>query len=158
MSKSLQIYLHDHYSGATFAVELLKALSTTYSGDELGQFAGEILTEVNQDRELLMNLIQQIGSAGPDLKDVAGWTAEKASRLKLRHDDPEGLGAFEALEALSLGILGKRALWVALRRIAEVDSRVKRPDFEVLARGAEDQFNRVEEFRLRLAPVTFSNG
>jgi hypothetical protein len=157
MSGSLQTYLHDHYSGATFAVELLDALRTKYPGHELGQFAGELLTEVNHDRELLMNLIQQIGSAGPDLKDLAGWMAEKVSRLKLKHDDPEGLGAFEALETLGLGILGKRSLWIALQRIAEVDSRVKRPDFEGLARNAEDQFNRVEEFRLRIAPLAFSN-
>jgi hypothetical protein len=31
------------------------------------------------------------GSADPDLKDASAWVAENASRVKLRHEDPEVL-------------------------------------------------------------------
>src|SRR4051794_25965021 len=104
MADSLQIYLHDHYSGSTFAVELLDALRTRYSGEGLGAFAAEILADITQDRDTLEAIIHQIGSAGPDLKDLAAWVAEKASRMKLNRNDSRSLGAFEALETLSLGI------------------------------------------------------
>ena len=55
------------------------------------------------------------GKATPDLYDALGWIAERVSRIKLKHDDPTGIGAFEAFETISLGILGKRALWEALQ-------------------------------------------
>jgi hypothetical protein len=158
MAEPLQTYLHDHYSGATFAAELLEDLHDKFPGQELGRLAGEMLDEINHDRETLETIIHQIGSAGPDLRDIGAWVAEKISRLKLRKDDPYGLGVFEALEALSLGILGKRALWTALQRVMEVDRRIERPDFDTLAQQAGEQFNRVEGYRLRLAQTTFAGG
>ena len=155
MSEPLQTYLHDHFAGSTFAVKLLETLRKEYATDDLGRFAKEVLDEVQIDRDILKTLIQQIGSTGPDLKDAATWLAEKASRIKLRHDDPRGIGAFEALEALSLGILGKRSLWTALDAIRQVDSRVSGFDFADLARRADAQFQQVERFRLLTAPLTF---
>lgn len=155
MTEPLQIYLHDHYSGSTFAAELLETLQKEYSKQELGSFAGEILAEVNHDRDILKSLIQQIGSAGPDLKDAGAWFMEKVSRLKLSENHPEGIGVFEALEMLSLGILGKRSLWVTLRTIADLDSRMAGFDFSDLSQKAENQFERVEQFRLRTARLTF---
>ena len=48
-----------------------------------------------------------------------------------------------ALETLSLGILGKRALWRVLRQIpANLNL-----DFDGLIQRAEDQFERVERMR-----------
>jgi hypothetical protein len=43
------------------------------------------------------------------------------TELKLRFDDPNAgpLRLFESLEALSLGIEGKRSLWIALTAAAE---------------------------------------
>jgi hypothetical protein len=39
------------------------------------------------------------------LTEAAGWFAEQASQLKLKRDDPSGgIGTFEALETLMLGI------------------------------------------------------
>jgi hypothetical protein len=76
--------------------------------------------------------------------------------MKLRHDHPESLGVFQTLETLGLGILGKRFLWIALKVISEMDSRVSGLDFEALARNASDQFDRVEEFRLRTARAAFN--
>jgi hypothetical protein len=156
MAEPLQTYLHDHYSGSTFAAELLETLQKQYPGDELGRLAGDILVEVKDDREVLHKVIQQIGSAGPDLKDVGAWVAEKVSRLKLKHDHPRGLGAFEALETLSLGILGKRSLWAALKRVLEIDSRVRGIDYDALIVKADDQFARIEQQRLQTARSAFA--
>jgi|SRR6185312_5441371 len=156
MAEALQTYLHDHYSGATFAAELLESVSDEFRGHELGRLASEILQEINHDRETLKTLIHQTGSARPDLKDAAAWVAEKVSRLKLTKNDPYGLGVFQALETLSLGVLGKKALWATLQRLAEVDQRIRQPDFAALAQRAQDQFARIEEYRLRLAQTTFS--
>jgi hypothetical protein len=158
MPEPLQIYLHDHFAGSTLATELLDILRRTYPDQKLGQFASEMLDDIRQDQQILRDLIHAIGSAGPDFKDAAAWLAEKASRIKLRHDNPEGLGAFEALETLALGILGKRSLWSALQHLVIADNRLAGLDFEALVRRAEEQFGRVDDFRLRMAHATFANG
>jgi hypothetical protein len=63
------------------------------------------------------------------------------------------LGTFEALEALRLGILGKRALWQALAVVAEGDGRLRGMDFHHLAARAQAQHTQVEERRLEAAPT-----
>jgi hypothetical protein len=66
--------------------------SATLSGD----IARELLAQVQIDREPLRRLIDKVGKVSPDLYDALGWMAERDSRFKLRHDDPAGIGAFEA--------------------------------------------------------------
>jgi hypothetical protein len=67
------------------------------------------------------------------LVEAAAWLGEKVSRVKLRRRAAGGLGTFEALEALALGILGKLALWRALAVIAAVDGRLGGMDFDHLS-------------------------
>jgi hypothetical protein len=71
--------------------------------------------------------------------------------LKLRRRAAGGLGAFEELEALALGILGKLALWRALAVIASVDVRLGGVDFDHLAAGAQAQHAQAEERRFEAA-------
>jgi hypothetical protein len=56
MEDPLSIYLHDHLAGAALAVDLLEALRDRHPGDELGDFAAMILSEVGEDRTTLKNL------------------------------------------------------------------------------------------------------
>src|SRR5437868_4242230 len=100
MEDALRVYLHDHLAGSGFAIELLETLQEKYPGHETGILAAAILQDVREDRRMLERIIDQVGRSHVDLKDATVWLAEKASRLKLRHDDPVGIGAFEALEAL----------------------------------------------------------
>jgi hypothetical protein len=156
MADALSTYLHDHLSGSVFALELLDSVEKEYKDDELGAFAGSLKAEIKPDQEVLEQIIEHVGKAGLDLKQAAGWIAEKASRLKLRGDDTQrGIGTFEALETLALGIQGKLALWKVLRKIRNVDTRVPPLDFAHLIARAEDQYRRVEERRLATALVTF---
>jgi hypothetical protein len=156
MSDQLATYLHDHLAGSRFAIELLEAMQKQYAGKELGAFATEVIKEVKEDQDTLKQIIEHVGKGYPDLAELAGWLGEKASKLKLRHDGSDGgIGTFEALEALSLGIIGKLALWNALPVIRGVDPRIPPYDFAMLARRAEDQFSRAERHRLDLATVAF---
>jgi hypothetical protein len=60
------------------------------------------------------------------------------------------------LEALALGIWGKRALWRALGSVADTDARLQGYDFAALARGAEGQHDDVESQRLALAAAALA--
>ena len=150
MDDPLAIYLHDHLAGSSFAVELLEKLASEFAGTPSGDVARELLEQVQIDRSTLERLIAKVGKATPDLYDALGWIAERLSRIKLKHDDPEGIGAFEAFETISLGILGKRAMWEALRVRENTDTRVAGLDYSSLIVRAEQQFQKANQYRLKL--------
>jgi len=156
MSDALATYLHDHLAGSHFAIKLLSSLSDQYQDEELGAFARSLSVDVAQDQDTLQKLIDNVGKANLDLMEAVGWLMEKASRLKLQRDESgEGIGTFEALETLTLGIQGKAALWSVLAVIREVDTQVPAYEFDKLIARAQDQFQRVEIQRLSLARTTF---
>jgi hypothetical protein len=159
MSDALRTYLHDHLAGSHFATKLLNALREQYKEDALGKFADIMLGEVAQDQKILEDIIHQVGTARLDLSETVGWLAERASQFKLHRDDSgAGLGTFEALEVLTLGIRGKLALWRALPAIRRLDTRIPAYDFGQLALRAEDQFTRTEEQRLNVVSLVFPPG
>lgn len=109
------------------------------------------MIEVEQDRQALQQIADRAGKETPDLKQAAGWLAEKASRFKLSHDDSYGLGTFQALETLALGILGKLALWHALAVVPEIDSCIGKNELEQFTARSRRQHEEVEETRLLVA-------
>jgi hypothetical protein len=118
------MYLHDYLAGSAAAVDLLETLSKERAGQPLGQFASGLLAEIETNRDTLRQLADKVGRDTNPLKEAAAWCAEKASRLKLNHDSEEGLGTFEALEFLVLGIQGKLAMWRALAVAQDSDPRL----------------------------------
>jgi hypothetical protein len=149
----LMTYFRDHLAGAQAAIDLLEVLRDQHPGTPLGQFAAGLPAEVEEDREALRGLAEQVGAGASGLKEAAAWLGEKVSRVKLRRRSAGELATFEALEALGLGILGKRALWRALAVVAGGDDRLCGMDFHHLAARAHAQHVQVEERRLEAAPT-----
>ena len=75
----------------------------------------------------------------------------KLARFKLGPGSSEDLAMLETLETLGLGILGKLALWDALKTIAPTDARLSGVDLDLLIDRARAQHSRVEERRLDAA-------
>jgi hypothetical protein len=151
MNDSLGTYLADHLAGAMHAIEVLKNIRSQYGEQPLGQFARNILKEVEADRDTLQELAERVGSGSSTVKETAAWVAEKFSRLKLSHDPANGIGTFEALEFLVLGIHGKLVLWRALASVSSDDSRLQGMGYQRLIARAESQYASVEEHRLSVA-------
>jgi hypothetical protein len=151
MSDPLGTYVHDHLAGAVVAINLLQGLRDQHADVPLGPFAAELLAEVEADRVVLQGLAERVGAGSSRLKEVTAWLGEKVSRVKLRRRAAGGLGTFEALEALALGILGKLALWRALAVVAAADARLGGVDFNHLAARAQAQHAQAEERRLEAA-------
>ena len=156
MNDPLATYLNDHLGGSSFAIELLESLRDGHIGQPLGVLAEKLLAEVLDDRKVLLQIAERVGTGSPDLKQAAGWIVEKVSRIKLQSDSDGGLGVFESLETLALGILGKASLWRALSVLRQFDPRVATQDYDRLAQRAQSQHDRVEAHRLRLVPETFT--
>jgi len=153
----LTVYLHDHLAGANFAVELLQKLEREFSTHETGKVAGKLLSVVKEDREVLQTIISGVGKETFDLHHAIGWLAERVSRIKLKHDEPLGIGAFEAFEVVALGIRGKFALWEALRTLADQDGRVKQLDYTTLLQRADQQFTIANNYRLKIAAIALAS-
>jgi hypothetical protein len=151
MSEPLATYLHDHLAGSQIAVDLLAVLRDEHANEPLARFAADLLAEVEADRAVLRRLTEQVGPPSNPVKEAAAWLAEKVTRVKLHRQVMGGLGTFEAVEALGLGIQGKLALWRALGVAAGVDARLAGVDFAQLAERAQAQHARTEQVRLDLA-------
>jgi hypothetical protein len=158
MNDPLTTYLQDHLAGSIHAIELLKAMREHHAGEPLGEFATDLLVEIESDRDVLANLTESLGGSVGGPKEWSAWLAEKVSRLKLKHGSGDDLGTFEALEFLVLGIHGKWALWRALSVLAACDSRLDGPNFGDLTNRAESQHARVDARRLSCARGALCHG
>ncbi|MGB7498216.1 MAG: hypothetical protein WBR26_24895 [Candidatus Acidiferrum sp.] len=157
MKNPLISYLHDHLAGASYAIDLIESLRDHYNQEPLGQFAAQLHREITEDRDTLTAMAQRFGTGSSSLKDGAAWLSEKASKVKLQHSDPSGLGTFEALEFLQIGIYGKLALWRALSAISGGEVRLTGFDFDDLQSRAQKQIASVEQHRLAEALKIFAS-
>lgn len=126
----VSIYLNDHLSGANAGVELARRVAP-----------GELAQEIEEDREVLHEVMQRLSVDRDQVRIALGWGAEKLLRLKPGD-------RFEDLEALSLGVEGKLALWTALQRALGDDPRLQGIEFDALIARARSQRRRIERQRL----------
>lgn len=142
----LAIYLNDHLGGATGGLELAKRASRANPDGELGAFLRRLATEIGEDREHLVRIMEALDIGRDRSKILGGWTAEKVGRLK-----PNGrllgyspLSRVIELEGLVAGVSAKLALWHSLIHVEPSEPRLDREELDRLAQRAESQ---LEELR-----------
>jgi hypothetical protein len=116
----LEIYLNDHLAGATGGVELARRLRASNRDDAVfGETLSRVCTEIEADRTVLEQMVEELGYSRNKFKPVAAWVAEKLGRLKLngqlRGYSP--LSRLIELEGLLIGITGKIGLWQTLTEL-----------------------------------------
>lgn len=135
------------------AIELLDHLAKTHDGTPLKTFAVKLSEEIEADRKELKDLMRRLDISESTARKASAWVAGKVTELKLALDDAASgdLRLLESFEFLSLGIEGKRSLWVALAATAENAPALQSLDFERLITRATDQRGLVEELRIAAA-------
>lgn len=153
MSRSaLGTYLNDHLAGSIGAIELVERAIRENEGDPFAARLSGVLAEIREDQAVLQDLIERLGTGQSALKKAGAWLAEKAGRVKLGGtDEPGELSRMEVLEMLAMGIHGKRALWRALRAVADAHPELRALDLDGLERRAVAQHDEVEAMRLEAA-------
>jgi hypothetical protein len=153
MNRYLRIYLNDHLAGSVLGVELAKRVAGSNKGTEFYNELEELRVDIQEDRERLMQLMNQLNIPQNPVKAPTSWVAEKLGRLKLngRITGYSDLSRLVELEALSLGVEGKTALWTTLKHFADADERLDKSWLDSQLRRAEDQRSRLEDLRLRAA-------
>jgi hypothetical protein len=157
-SQYLATYLNDHLAGAMGLLELLAYLDSAQAGTDGEQFVAELRADVKADREELETLMRRLRIVKSQPRQAAAWLAEKVAELKLRVDDPANgaLRLLAALEAVVIGIEGKRAMWRALAAAAADAPKLQGLDYDRLIQRAEAQRLQVETVRLEVARIALA--
>ena len=155
--KELTNYLNDHLAGSVGALELLDRLIDTYRDKPLENFFQGLRDDIHHDQEQLKELMQKLGAEESAVRKAGAWVVEKLSRAKIDLEEAAegGTGLLLALEALVLGITGKRSLWRALQAASRTVPQLARLDYAALEKRAIEQCERVEAKRLEAARTAF---
>src|ERR1043166_10083043 len=156
----LATYLNDHLAGSVVALELLDHLKGAYSEETLRGFFRELRADITADRDNLEAIMKALNIDQSRTRKASAWLTEKITELKLRFDDPKAgaLLLFESLEALSLGIEGKRSLWITLAATSETTPALRIADYDRLQQRAQEQRDRVEALRIETARTALTDG
>jgi hypothetical protein len=152
MSKEhLSTYLNDHLAGAVMALEVIDQLAT--EAPDLKSILLETKSDIEADREQLIALMKKLDIAESRVRKAGAWFAEQIAEAKFEMDDHAGglLGRLERLEALALGIEGKRGLWRALEAASATEATLGGLDYPQLIQRAKDQRERMESLRIQTA-------
>jgi len=155
----LGIYLNDHLAGAIVGRELSKRSAKSNQGTEFGPFLKKLAAEIEEDERSLRMIMDRFGVKPNPVKDSGAWLAEKFGRLKLNGSltGYSDLSRVVELEGLTVGIMGKLALWRSLKESTPTDGQsLDGIDLDSLLARAEKQLSDVEERRVTAARMAFS--
>ena len=154
----LAIYLNDHLGGATAGRELAGRAAHNNRASSYGSFLADLADQIDTDRRSLLEIMRVLNVRVDRIKILAGWGAEKVGRLKfngrLRGYSP--LSRIVELEALSLGVHGKLALWRTLRELDLAELRSGPVPLTDLIGRAEQQLAGLESHRLQAVAEALS--
>jgi len=153
----LSVYLNDHLAGSAAALEilaLLKKLEPTVEN------WNRIDTAVREDRAILEQIMARAGVADSTIRQATAWVVEKLAELKVRFEDAgDGhLQRLQLIEALAIGIDGKRALWTLLRVVTASQATFGDIDYSDLIQRATLQREEVERRRLIAGAAALTSG
>jgi len=153
--RALIAYLRDHLGGSDAAIRVVHRLVSTHQGTEDGMLFRRLARELEEDRSVVRDLLGRLGASGRSMKRVAGY-ASGAVLSVTAGGEPGDLSLFRTLEALSIGVQGKRCMWRALQHLRPLPPAVHGIDFVELEAKAVRQWEAIEERRRDLVARTLS--
>lgn len=147
--RAMDVYLNDHLAGAMAGSDLAERIREQNEGTPLGEVMQTLAAQIEEDRQALVALMEQMGTTRNPAKQAAGWIAEKASQIKfsgLVSGEPDH-GTFMALESLTLGVSGKACLWRALKEVENAYPPLASLDLDRLIDRADRQCRELERER-----------
>ena len=144
-------YLREHLGLSEIAVRMLHRLASQQHPDSRTLYQ-RLVEEFEEDQLVVRALLGRLGSSGRSMKRAAG-VASGAVVGAMSGGDAGDLSLFRTLEALSVGIQGKRCMWVVLQDLPLTP--VRGVNFVELEAKAVRQWEAIEERRRALAQLTF---
>ena len=152
--RALIAYLRDHLSGADMAIRVVRRLGSTHRGTEDGTLFRRLSEELEEDRSIVKSLLKRLGASRRSIKRVASYASGTALSVTAG-GAPGDLSLLRTLEALSIGVQGKRCLWRALQNLNWVPP-LNGVNFVELEAKAVRQWEAIEERRRVSVAQTFA--
>ena len=152
--EALIAYLRDHLSGSDMAIRVVRRLCSSGQDGVDRPLFHRLSMELEEERSVVRSLLTRLGASGRSLKRVASNTLGAAVSVTAG-GKPGDLSLLRTLEALSIGVQGKRCLWRALQNLSEVPT-FEGMNFVELEAKAVQQWEAIEERRRALVVQTFS--
>jgi hypothetical protein len=155
----LSVYLKDQHALGVVWRELAKRAAKRNRGTEVGEALSFAANAIAEDVATFRAIMRDLSVRPNPIKTAVAVGAERAGRLKLnrRISGYSPLSRFEELEALTMGIDGKKQLWTTLRDIAGLGARLPDVDFDRLIQRAEQQRAVLEPSRLQAGASAFGS-
>ena len=149
-----QDYLRDHLAGSDVGIRAVGRLAGAAT-PEIAAVCCQMYDEFRVERRFLSGLLQAEHGSPMSLKRLLGRVGGQLASAPLLRQPVEGLRLFRALEALMIGIQGKRLLWRVLAQLEPAESE-NRQDLLAFEQLAIDQWTRLERLRLQTGDSTFA--
>lgn len=153
--RNIGSYLNHHLAASVAWLDAVERLEQAEQGTPTGRALSELKVEAVADRQVLEEIMARLRVTPRETEKATAWLGEKLSRLMLPLGEGKDrrLTLLLMLEGLSLGIEGRRSLWIALAAAAPEVPSLMGQDFETLIRRAEAQRARLEALRLDAAQL-----
>jgi hypothetical protein len=152
--KALATYLRDHLAGADAAIHMVQGLRDAYRTNSEGGLFESLYEQFREDRGVVEGILAELGYASGSAKRVAGRATGSALRV-VAGGARGDLSLFRTLEALAIGVQGKRCLWRAAQALVALPHPRGHRSFVELEADAVRQWETIEQHRRSLVPETF---
>jgi hypothetical protein len=152
--RSVATYLREHLAGADTAIQIVHDLSDAYRGGPEGALFASLYEQFREDRGVVEKILAELGYTSRSVKRLAGRATGSALGT-VAGGAPGDLSLFRTLEALAIGVQGKRCLWRAAQALVALPHPPGRRSFVELEADAVRQWEAIERHRWSLVPRTF---
>jgi hypothetical protein len=152
--KAFATYLREHLAGADAAIHIVQSLRDAYRGSPEGVLFGSLYEQFRDDRAVVEGILAELGYTSRSPKRLAARATGSALRV-VAGGAPGDLSLFRTLEALAIGVQGKRCLWRAAQVLVALPHPPGRRSFVELEADAVRQWETIEQHRRLLVPATF---
>ena len=146
--KALAAYLRDHLAGADTAIQTVQGLRDTHRGGPEGVLFESLYEQFGEDRGVVEGMLAELGYTSRSAKRLAGRASGSALRV-VAGGAPGELSLFRTLEALAIGVQGKRCLWRAAQALVALPHPPGRRTFVELEADAVRQWEAIERIVAR---------
>jgi hypothetical protein len=157
MDDFLGIYLRDQLALGIVWRELARRAERNNQDTDSGAAVARVATGIAEDVQTFESIMRRLNVRPNPAKNAMALVGERLGRLKLngRLRTYSPLSRFVELEALVMGIEGKKVLWTTLRDVAGLGTRLPDIDFDDLIARADKQRTELEPFRVEAGREAF---
>jgi hypothetical protein len=150
---ALVTYLQEHLTGADAAIRVVERLRRTQTDERL--LFDWLYREFETDHQVVQAILRMLGASSGSPKRLLG----RASGSVFKHlagGSAGDLSLFRTLEALAIGVQGKRCMWRALQTLRPALQLPGTRSLSDLDAAAVRQWEAIEQRRSVLVPRTFA--